>query len=307
MLYKIRYDCIIIKNRNKRDERHSHTRRTVLKTTGALASVGTISGAVTANTGGDGKYNGLYEFPDVASEYEQYRSVGDLDKARALLSENDIGYGYASAVPVETADGIESLTTDLGGPYSQGSPPVTADDLWEKSGAGISLSATKLGEDDVEGYPDPLSRFRVSLQLSLSDGNLVTPDGRGPFDVAAISFEDTHWLARTTSFWRTPGSIGEGGSVESDEIKADHFRWRFNEPKPVNVNDGQYVVSFEGESYMHPNADGVSQVYGHYSHAWNVFTGAIDSISVGYGAFSVTTTTGADDWELNTDPLLVTD
>lgn len=290
----------------KTEGQNFRTRRGVLKAAGALASVGTISSTVTANTGSSGEYNGLYEFPVMSKKYEQYRSAGQLTKARSLLSENDIGYGYASAVPIKTTDGIKSLTTDLGGPYSQGLPPVTSNDIWEKSGVEITLSATKLGEDNISGFSEPLPRFRASLTLSLSDGNLVTPDGVGPADVAAISFDDTHWLARTTSFSRTPGSIGEGGSVESDEIKASHFRWRFNEPKPVNVNDGLYVVFFDGESYMHPSAEGVSQFYGHYSHVWNVLTGAIDSISVGYGVFSVTTTTGADDWELNTDPLLVT-
>jgi|GEM_PF-2014539 len=282
------------------------TRRTILRSFGGLVSLGGVSGVVSASKGQQSEYNGLYEFPSVVDEYERYQSRGQVDRARDLLDENNIGYGYTSAVPVETEEGIKSQTTNSGGPYAQDSSSVAPQDLWEKSSASISINTTKIGEESVDGYSGKLPRFRVRLDLTLTNGNVVTPQTAGPKDVPAISFEGSHWLTQTQSSSRPPGSIGEGGGVESSSMKSDHFRWRFNEPRAPFVDNG-FVHFFSGEMHMHPNAEGISQVFGNYSHAWNNSTGVtINNIFIGLGVFSIGTNFAADNWEISTDSLNVT-
>ncbi|ERH12165.1 MAG: hypothetical protein J07HB67_01178 [halophilic archaeon J07HB67] len=288
------------------EQERSATRRTLLRSLGALSSVSAATGVVSASEEETSKYNGLHDFPSVADEYRRHRERGRGKKAREILSKNDIGYGHTSAVPVETSKGVESLTTNSDGPYAQDESQAAPQDLWEKSGAQISIGAVKLTEEYVQDFPYKLPRYETSLQLSLSDGNLFSPQSAGPADVAAISFEGSHWLPQTQSSARSPTSVGEGGSVEKDEIKSDHFRWRFNEPLPRSVNDGSFIYFFRGQSYMHPNAEGISQFYGNYSHAWSLVGGIIDKISIGPGVFTIGTSTGANDWELTTDPLTVT-
>lgn len=305
--------------RREDSDRHV-SRRRVLQTGSGLLAFGGLSGTASAVSDSSGKWNALEDFPKVKQQYNRHIARGERSRARTLLDKYDIGYGYTITAPayssgstLGTADSSDnsdstviSETVESGGPYSQGDDQFGTNDVWGKDKSTVGVGAVKIGNKTLDDGRT-LPKFKATAYITLRGGKWVDLDSRGPADTSAISYEDTHWLARDISWSRPPGSIGEGGEPVGSEIKSGHIRGRYNEPKPPAVTDGQFQQYMNGTLLMHPNAQGVSQLYGHYGHVWNVGIGGIRNISINAGVLSITTDHGADKWELDTDPLLVED
>lgn len=290
--------------------RRASTRRSILKSSGSVIVAGIFAGLGATTAVGSSEKASLSDHPHVREEYRTRLANGEFAAAAEILEEYNVPYGINTA----TARSGSIVERDAFGPFGNASSQdtgsgiesqeITTQDEYKKGASSFGLGAAYDGTVDVDGTQ--LDAYIASLFFSLSTDGSVNYSEEAPEDIAAISFDDTHWLARDAGAVRFPGSIGEGGGVNDYEIKSDHVKYWVNDPSSLGISDGSWAYEVQALLLMHPNASGVSQIYGNYAHTWSSVTdGQIEGISVGPGTFSVSVSWAASDWEVDLDPLLV--
>lgn len=302
-------------------------RRKLLKSSAGLIASASLIGSATAEE--TDKNN-----QSVLEAVRKRRRSGKIDEALNLLDSERIPYGSTGTVgkieaPEPPNIGIKQRNQQEKPVVSQaihfGRGPFAQDKLHKKAKAKKKLNSTDglVRPDDV--YSDAHSEAGImayytgkethrgdtyeayegqsSIILRVKSNDFDIHSTKPP-DILATTFEGSWWMVRDTNV-RTGNPWNSPGEIKDIQTRSDGITAKIQEPSP-GWSDTPFVAVLEFKLYMHPNAEGSGQLFGHHAHTYQTsWFGTLSSIAVGKGVLQVSMNMDGGRWILDTPGLLV--